>query len=113
MFVATSNEMNLRFASNIVLVAGGTGVLGNPISLTFLSESAKVAVTYRRQEEFPDLDGAASANAKSLQGHDVDVMDEGAAEPLITDHGRLDALVDRVTGLSERPEVVGNGNRGF
>lgn len=51
-------EMNMRFAGNVVQVAGGTGGLGKPMSLAFLNEDSEFAVTYRKQEEIPALHGA-------------------------------------------------------
>ncbi len=48
--------MNINFSGKIVLVAGGTGGLGNAVSLAFLEEGARVVVTYRKEEEFAALE---------------------------------------------------------
>jgi len=89
-----------RFAGKFVLVAGGTGGLGRAVTLSFLNESAKVVVTYRRQEEFAALNQAAGANASSLEGHQVDVTDEAAVrrltEQILARSGRVDVLVNAV-----------------
>jgi NAD(P)-dependent dehydrogenase (short-subunit alcohol dehydrogenase family) len=94
-----------QFAGKTVLVAGGTGGLGQAVTMAFLEESAKVVVTYRRQEEFIRLDKAASAsaaNGSSLQGHPLDVTDEAAVhrltDAIISSRGRLDVLVNAVGG---------------
>jgi len=93
-----------RFTDKLVLVAGGTGGLGRSVTLAFLDELAKVAVTYRRQDEFAALKNAAGANASSLEGHQVDVTDEAAVHQLIervlAGHDRLDVLVNTVGGYA-------------
>jgi NAD(P)-dependent dehydrogenase (short-subunit alcohol dehydrogenase family) len=94
--------MNMRFSDKSVLVAGGTGGLGHAVSLAFLEEGAKVAVTYRAQKEFDVLNNAAGANTSSLQGHKVDVTDEAAVKQLVerilAEQQRLDVVVNTVGG---------------
>jgi len=89
-----------RFVNKVVLVAGGTGALGQAVSLAFLAELAKVVVTYRQAEEFAALEKAAAAHASQLEGHQVDVTDETAVRQSIDQvsarHGRLDVLVNAV-----------------
>jgi NAD(P)-dependent dehydrogenase (short-subunit alcohol dehydrogenase family) len=46
--------MNINFSGRTVVVAGGTGGLGNAVSLAFLEEGARVVVTYRKEEEYAD-----------------------------------------------------------
>src|ERR1700730_5605536 len=97
-------QMNARFSDKSVLVTGGTGGLGRAVSLAFLEEGATVAVTYRRQDEFDALHHVAGANAGRLEGHRVDVTNEGAVHQLITavvaKHGRLDAMTNAVGGYA-------------
>src|SRR5215470_13961075 len=94
--------MNISFADKIVLVAGGTGGLGNAVSLAFLKEGAKVVVSYRKEEEFVALKKTAGAKAAALEGSLVDVTDEQVTAALVASivaqHGRLDALVNTVGG---------------
>lgn len=96
--------MEVTFAGKMALVAGGTGGLGRAVSLAFLEEGARVAVTYRRQEELDALKKAASAKESALEGHRVDVTDEAAVgqliEGIVAQHGRLDALVNTVGGYA-------------
>src|SRR5207237_10256699 len=73
-----TNVMDGRFLNKVVLVAGGTGGLGQAVSLAFLAELGKVAVTYRQPQEFAALEKAAAAHAAQLEGHQVDVTDETA-----------------------------------
>jgi NAD(P)-dependent dehydrogenase (short-subunit alcohol dehydrogenase family) len=94
--------MKIDFADKVVVVAGGTGGLGNAVSRTFLEEDAKVVVTYRKEDEFAALKQAAGAKANALEGFAVDVTDEGATSELIggvlSRHGRVDALINTVGG---------------
>jgi NAD(P)-dependent dehydrogenase (short-subunit alcohol dehydrogenase family) len=96
--------MAVNFGSKIVLVAGGTGGLGQAVSLAFLDQGCKVAVTYQRKEQWDALDGAAGVNKQRLEGHLIDVTREsevtGLVENLVGKHGRLDALVNTVGGYA-------------
>lgn len=96
--------MSARFSGRTVLVAGGTGGLGQAVSLAFLAEGAAVAVTYRDQKGFDALEAAAGADGARLEGHRVDVTDEAAVAQLVKDlvrsHGRLDVLVNAVGGYA-------------
>jgi NAD(P)-dependent dehydrogenase (short-subunit alcohol dehydrogenase family) len=94
--------MKISFEGRIVVVAGGTGGLGKSVSLAFLNEGATVAVTYRHEEELAALKKAAGSNSSALSGHLVDVTDEKQTatfgEKLVTQHGKVDALVNTVGG---------------
>ena len=96
--------MNISFSDKVVLVAGGTGGLGNAVSRAFLETGAKVVVTYRKEEEFAALQQAAAGKAEGLEGAVVDVTDERAAGEFVgrifSRHGRLDALVNTVGGYA-------------
>ena len=96
--------MEINFAGKIVLVAGGTGGLGQAVGRAFLDNDATVVVTYRKEEEFAALKKWAGAKAGSLEGSSVDVTDERAASEFVggvlTRHGRVDALVNTVGGYA-------------
>jgi len=89
-----------RFKDKSVLVAGGTGGLGRAVSMAFLDELAKVAVTYRQPDEFAILKKAAGARTSSLEGYKVDVTDESAVRQLtqdvIANNRSFDVLVNAV-----------------
>jgi len=97
------NEMAGKFQGKSILVAGGTGALGRAVVMSFLDESAGVAVTYRRQEEFDALKQSVGSNAQ-LEGHQVDVTDEDAVrhmtEAIVRKTERIDALVNAVGGYA-------------
>jgi NAD(P)-dependent dehydrogenase (short-subunit alcohol dehydrogenase family) len=94
----------MRFARQVVLVAGGTGGLGHAVSLAFLNEGAEVVVTYRKDQEFAELQARARSGVALLAGHRLDVTDENAVRQLIegiTAGGRtLDVLVNTVGGYA-------------
>ncbi len=96
--------MSARFEGKVVLVAGGTGGLGRAVSLAFLEERAKVAVTYQKQEGLDALKNAAGTNGAQLEGYSVDVTDEAAVrqlmEKILAKHRRLDALANTVGGYA-------------
>lgn len=92
--------MEKKFAEKRVLVAGGTGGLGQAVSLAFLEQGATVLVTYRHQQEFDALKNTAGANASRLSGHNVDVLDENAIKTFVAQQGRIDVLVNAVGGYT-------------
>ncbi len=96
--------MAAKFGGTMVLVAGGTGGLGRAVSLAFLEQDWKVAVTFRRREEWDALQSAAGASKERLDGYAVDVTDEAAVtglmESLGREHGRIDALINTVGGYA-------------
>lgn len=93
-----------RFESKVVLVAGGTGALGRAVSLAFLTEGARVAVTYRQAKEFEALRTLARERADALRGHALDATDVAASEALAgemaAEWGRIDVLVNAVGGFA-------------
>jgi NAD(P)-dependent dehydrogenase (short-subunit alcohol dehydrogenase family) len=96
--------MSARFSDKVVLVAGGTGGLGRAVALAFLSEGAKVAVSYRSKAEWDALQTAAARHGSSLQGHAADVTNPDAVhamvESILSQHGGLDVLVNTVGGYA-------------
>lgn len=96
--------MDVSFSGRVALVAGGTGGLGQAVSIAFLAEGAHVVVPYHRPEEFDALLRAAGTKGSSLEGHQLDVTDETAVGQLvgriIAEHGHLDAMVNTVGGYA-------------
>jgi NAD(P)-dependent dehydrogenase (short-subunit alcohol dehydrogenase family) len=93
-----------NLSGKVVLVAGGTGGLGRAISLLLLDWGARVAVTFRREEEFSALARASGSARERLAGFQVDVTDVAAAAKLVEDtkvrFGGLEALVNTVGGYA-------------
>jgi NAD(P)-dependent dehydrogenase (short-subunit alcohol dehydrogenase family) len=96
--------MTERFSGKVALVAGGTGGLGRAVSLALLEEDGFVIVTYRKEEEFAALQGAAGEGPKRLEGLALDATSETSVRALVdaivTKHGRLDVLVNTIGGYS-------------
>jgi len=96
--------MKIDFSDSVVVVAGGTGGLGRAVSLAFLSENAKVVVTYRNDQELVSLKDSAGVNRSVLEGYKVDVTHESATAEFINGilarHGRLDSVVNAVGGYA-------------
>ncbi|HEX6466753.1 MAG TPA: SDR family oxidoreductase, partial [Terriglobales bacterium] len=93
-----------RFTGKSVLVTGGTGGLGQAVSLAFLNQLANVAVTYQQPEGFAALKTQAGERASSLEGYRVDVTEEDAVrqltEKILAGQGRIDVLVNTVGGYA-------------
>jgi NAD(P)-dependent dehydrogenase (short-subunit alcohol dehydrogenase family) len=89
-----------RFKGKTVLVAGGTGGLGRAVSLAFLAEGARVAVTYRSEQEFVALRRSAGGHAELLQGFRTDVTSEAETAQLVGSIGSPDVVVNAVGGYA-------------
>ncbi len=93
-----------RFRGKVALIAGGTGGLGRAVSLAFLEESARVVVTWRREEEFTALMRDAGPASGSLLGSALDATDVDATqqriEKLAAETGRIDVLVNAIGGYA-------------
>src|SRR5271154_3445688 len=109
--------MDINFSGKVVVIAGGTGGLGNAVSLAFLEEDARVVVTYRKEEEFTALKQAAGVKAAAIEGAVVDVTDERATSEFVggvlSRHGRVDALVNTVGGYAGGVNRWELGTKGF
>jgi NAD(P)-dependent dehydrogenase (short-subunit alcohol dehydrogenase family) len=94
----------MRFSGKLALVAGGTGGLGRAVTLAFVEQGARVAVTYRDVKEYEVLKSEAGAGGSAIEGHVVDVTDEIAVRQLLdrilAEHKRLDVLVNTVGGYA-------------
>jgi NAD(P)-dependent dehydrogenase (short-subunit alcohol dehydrogenase family) len=102
-------RMNARFDGRSVLVAGGTGALGQAVTLAFLEEGARVTATWRQAAEYDALVSAAGALQDRLDGVRADVTDEPSAGQLVERvtgrTGRLDVLVNAVGGYAGGPRL--------
>jgi NAD(P)-dependent dehydrogenase (short-subunit alcohol dehydrogenase family) len=96
--------MSSDFSNKVVLVAGGTGGLGQAVSLAFLAEGAQVAVTWRHESEFQSLKDFAANHATRLSGFNVDVTDPvqtaNLVDHIVSRSNRLDVLVNTVGGYA-------------
>ncbi len=88
--------MEARFRGKAALVAGGTGGLGQAVSLGFLKEGASVHVTYRSEAEYARVKDEAGQSAGSLIGHRADATDEKETADLVRKIGAIDIVVNAV-----------------
>jgi len=94
--------MTAPASTPVVLVAGGTGALGGAVAQAFVDAGATVIVTYRQRRGFDELQKQLTPGPGSLLGVELDATDEAAVRAcvatLLTQHGRLDAMVNAIGG---------------
>src|SRR2546428_3928202 len=91
--------------NRVAIVTGGTGALGQPVTLRFLAEGAIVAVPYAVETERAELRARVRpAQRDRLVTEPVDVTDLAAmtafVERTIVARGRVDVLVGPVGGFA-------------
>jgi len=92
-------------AGRVAVVAGGTGALGQAVTLRLLADGAVVAVPYAVEEERERLtQRVAAADRQRLVVQAVDVIDVKAmtafAEGVVAARGKIDVLVAGVGGFA-------------
>ena len=70
----------MDFANRVAVVTGGTGALGGAVVMDLLASGARVAVTYRSEEEWKKLRQTAGPAAARLLGVQVDLTQASDAE---------------------------------
>jgi NAD(P)-dependent dehydrogenase (short-subunit alcohol dehydrogenase family) len=87
----------MDFANRVAVVTGGTGALGGAVVMDLLTGGARVAVTYRSEEEWASLQQTAGEAAERLLGVKVDLTHAAEVESFEREvrslWGRLDFLV--------------------
>ena len=87
-----------------MLITGGTGALGSAVARAFLQQGANVAVTYRAQREYDDLQSLLSTERAQLRGYQADVTNEAEMQRVVAavaaEFKRLDGLVNSAGGYS-------------
>lgn len=100
----------MTLKDKIAIITGGTGAIGRVIARTFLSEGAKVRVTYRREEEFHEILPELSEFKENLSGKKVDVTIAEQVEQFMDEtaqrFGRIDILVNGVGGSAPSAHIV-------
>jgi NAD(P)-dependent dehydrogenase (short-subunit alcohol dehydrogenase family) len=79
-----------------IIVTGGTGALGRALVLGLLDQGHRVAVPYRRDNEWSALQAAAGAAPATLWGRQADIARPQAAQ----------AFVDEAVGWMDRLDGV-------
>jgi NAD(P)-dependent dehydrogenase (short-subunit alcohol dehydrogenase family) len=89
----------MRFTDRTVLVAGGTGALGQAVCLALLAEGAKVIASGRRVAEFEPLARAAGAAGELLGFAQADVADPPQAARAVEEAARGGSLAGVVNAV--------------
>jgi NAD(P)-dependent dehydrogenase (short-subunit alcohol dehydrogenase family) len=82
-------------APRAAIVTGGTGALGRAVVKRLLGSGARVAVSYRRADEWRSLEAEAGPGA-SLFGFEAELADAAAAAAFVEQAQRKLGLVDAV-----------------
>ena len=101
----TPDAARLPLQNRVAIVTGGTGALGQAVTLRFLTEGAIVAVPYSVEAEAVHLrERAAPVGRDRLVAEPVDVTDLAAmtafVERSVAARGRVDILVGAVGGFA-------------
>jgi NAD(P)-dependent dehydrogenase (short-subunit alcohol dehydrogenase family) len=85
------------FKDRVAVITGGTGALGQEVTLDLLKNGAHIAVPYLGENSWESLRTAAGELSASLTGGAVDVRNssdiEGFVSNVLKSHGRVDFLV--------------------
>jgi NAD(P)-dependent dehydrogenase (short-subunit alcohol dehydrogenase family) len=94
----------VKFENQVALVTGGTGALGNTVTLELLRAGARVAVSFRSDEEWKALQSRAAEFAPRLSGHKADLTSGAEVEQMVAKvhgwAGRLDFFVALAGGFA-------------
>lgn len=77
--------MFVDFEDRVAVVTGGTGALGSSVALGLLASGARVAVTYRSEEEWKALESRAAEHRIRLLGARVDLTQAPEVEKFVAD----------------------------
>lgn len=84
-----------------ILITGGTGGLGQGVTLEALHQGAYLTLPYRSQDEVEQLKQClAPAQVERVRFLQADVSDESTVAQLIAEMTRLDALIHLVGGFA-------------
>jgi NAD(P)-dependent dehydrogenase (short-subunit alcohol dehydrogenase family) len=94
------NQFSLQ--DKVVVVTGGTGILGNAFVNAIVEAGGKVAILGRKKEVAEERANAINANGGSAIGVVADVLDEeqltSAKEKVLGAFGKIDGLVNAAGG---------------
>jgi NAD(P)-dependent dehydrogenase (short-subunit alcohol dehydrogenase family) len=90
----------MRLTDRTVLITGGTGVLGQAVTLAFLKAGARVSVTWRREAERDALLAAAAAQGDRLSTDRVELTDEADVARWVAETAAAGAAPDALVCLA-------------
>jgi NAD(P)-dependent dehydrogenase (short-subunit alcohol dehydrogenase family) len=104
--------MEQEFADKIVVIGGGVGELGGPVSTGFVARGAKVIIPFVSEMKLAAFVGKYPDAAKSIQFQRVDLAVAESVERFVKGlrerEGRVDVLVN-LTGGYRPGELVSDG----
>ena len=90
--------------NRVALVTGGTGALGNAVTLELLRNGARVVVSYRSATEWEMLECKAAEHAQNLFGQKIDLTRGEEVERTVSEitsrWGRIDYFVALAGGFA-------------
>lgn len=75
----------MEFENRVALVTGGTGALGNAVTMELLRAGARVAVPYRVTAEWEALERRAAELAHRLFGRKIDLIRSEEVKPMVAE----------------------------
>ncbi len=108
--------MNELFSvkDQVVVITGGTGVLGRCIAEYLAAQGAKVVILGRRKEEGDEIVDAIKAKGGEAMFLVTDVMDEAKVQEncdeILARYGRVDALLNAAGGNMAGAIIAPDGN---
>lgn len=94
----------MGFENRVALVTGGTGALGNAVTIELLRSGARVAVSYRSLAEWEMLERKAAEHGQNLFGQKIDLTRGEEVERMVTEissrWGRIDYFVALAGGFA-------------
>jgi len=102
--------MECNFNEKVVLITGGTGALGQSISLDFLKMGANIIVTYVNDNEIKSFESKLGDFVKKVMLIKVNLMNEDEVEKLVSDiinaNDKIDILINTVGGYRAGQPVI-------
>lgn len=108
--------MNELFSvkDQVVVITGGTGVLGHCIAEYLATEGAKVVILGRRKEEGDEIVAEIAAKGGEAMFLVTDVMNaevlQANCDEIMAKHGRVDALLNAAGGNMPGATIAPTGN---
>ena len=90
----------MEFENRVAMVTGGTGALGNAVTLELLRTGSRVAVSYRSVSEWELLERKAAEHSRNLLGLQIDLTHSGEVERMVSEISTRWGPVDYLIALA-------------
>jgi NAD(P)-dependent dehydrogenase (short-subunit alcohol dehydrogenase family) len=92
--------MELEFADKVIVVAGGVGQLGGPVTSGFVARGARVIIPFISEMKLAAFVSEYPAFANDVRFHRVDLANEKMVERFAKDLRRIEKRVDVLVNLT-------------